>query len=78
MVLGPDLLRTWRGERTQREAAQVLGLDQGRYSQYENAKRRPGRFWAVKIAAATGGAVPIESWDMPARCERLATEQKAS
>ena len=60
------LLRTWRGDRGQTEAAKLVGTDQARYSQLERGIRKPGRSLAVSIERGTDGVVPVEAWDEPA------------
>lgn len=62
--LGSRLLSEWRHREglNQTEAARCLGVDQGRYSQFERGTRRPGLQRAIRIQDGTGGAVPVESW----------------
>lgn len=59
---GPELLRAWRGERKQQEAADLIGIDLARYNGFEHDRLRPGLDWAFAIEVATDGAVPAESW----------------
>lgn len=61
---GHERLRAWR-ERlkiTQVEAAARLGIDFVTLSKFERGKLRPGLERAVRIADATDGEVPVESW----------------
>lgn len=59
---GEKLLYKWRGDRSQQEAADVIGIDLARYNAFENGRARPGLDWAVRIEEATDGAVPAKSW----------------
>lgn len=61
---GPNLLRGWRGRLglTQSQAASKLGIDCFQVSRYERGAGRPSLVNASKIANATDGAVPFESW----------------
>ena len=59
---GSRLLITWRGDRSQQEAANLIGIDLARYNAFENERARPGLDWAVKIEDVTGGQVPVRSW----------------
>jgi transcriptional regulator with XRE-family HTH domain len=72
---GHELLAIWRARNkfSQVIAAQLLGVDQGRYSQYERGKRRPGRLNALLIEDRTAGAVPATSWDPEAAKFRRAS-----
>ena len=58
------LLRTWRkgAGKTQGDAAEALGVAQPTWSEYEKGKKTPRTMHALKLAALTEGAVPIESW----------------
>lgn len=64
---GAQRLAEWRARKglTQVAAAREVGVDQGRYSQFERGVRAPGRKRAVRIATATKGWVPVASWDIP-------------
>lgn len=64
-------LRAWRSRAklNQTSAAQRIGVDQGRYSQFENGNRKPGRVLAVRIHELTG--IPVHLWEQPA-LERVA------
>lgn len=59
---GSRLLGKWRKARglTQQRAAELIGCDQGKYSQYERGTARPGLHRAVVIRSVTG--VPVEDW----------------
>ena len=59
---GRELLRQWieRRCRTDREAAQILGLDHTYLSQILSGRRRPGLVNSVKIERVTG--IVVESW----------------
>lgn len=59
---GPKLLSKWRGDRSQQEAADLIGIDLARYNAFENERARPGLDWAVKIEDVTEGEVPAKSW----------------
>lgn len=63
--MGSRLLAEWRARRgmTQVQAAMLIGVDQGRYSQYERGEARPGRARANRIATGTNGEVPTSAWD---------------
>jgi len=67
MTKGAVLLRKWRGDRTQLQAAEIIGLaDHTRLSKFERGDR-PGLDQAVLIERGTGGAVPVESWTEEAK-----------
>ena len=53
MNIGAQLLRAWRGERSQKDAARALTLDQGRYSELERGVRRPGLHLASRLRRLT-------------------------
>lgn len=57
---GPDKLRAWRGERTQVEAAQIIGCNPSFISQLETAKNQPSIDWAIVIEHHTG--IPPRDW----------------
>lgn len=61
MRAGVRLFRAWRGGRSQAEVGALIGVSQNAVSKWE-AGATPGLEYLVKIAAASGGAVPIESW----------------
>jgi transcriptional regulator with XRE-family HTH domain len=63
--LGAHLLTAWRGNRTQNFIGQLFGSDLTTVSKIERGYRKPGRVLALRIAKATGGFVPVETWDMP-------------
>lgn len=55
---------------SQADAAKRLGLGAGALSEYERGKKVPRIKHALHIQRATGGAVPIDTWDeMPADTE---------
>ena len=63
----PRLLKAWREDTaqiTQGKAAKQLGVSQPTWSDYEHGRKVPRTRVAVKIAAMTGGAVPVESWGL--------------
>jgi predicted transcriptional regulator len=60
-----ELLRKWRGKRTQEEAATVLRITQSVLSEYEKGKKDPSVIRALEIEERTAGAVPVESWRKP-------------
>ena len=64
--LGAVLLRRWRAERGQTEAARLIDVDQARYSQWERGVRKPGRTAAANIQEVTHGAVQVLAWDLEA------------
>lgn len=68
---GPDLLKAWRGGRTQSAACAIVGLDPATYNAFESGRMRPGLKRAAKIEAGTGGAVPISAW-VPTSAARAA------
>ena len=47
---------------TQAAFAQQLGVTQGTVSKWKAGEKRPGLDMALKIEAATSGAVPVASW----------------
>jgi DNA-binding XRE family transcriptional regulator len=59
---GPELLKKWRGDRKQQDAADLIGIDLARYNAFEHDRARPGLDWAFEIERATDGAVPADSW----------------
>lgn len=59
---GSKLLTEWRGERSQQDAADLIGIDLARYNAFEKERARPGLDWAVKIEDVTAGSVPAKSW----------------
>lgn len=62
--LGSRLLREWRESSGLRQipAAPLLGLSQGGLSDLETGRRGAGRECSLRIALATAGAVPADSW----------------
>lgn len=60
----PELLKNWRKAAglSQGEAAKQLDVRQPTWSDYEQGNKVPRTILAVKIAAMTSGAVPVESW----------------
>lgn len=59
---GAQLLEKWRGDRSQQEAADLIGIDLARYNAFENDRARPGLDWAVRIEEVTKGYVPAKTW----------------
>jgi DNA-binding XRE family transcriptional regulator len=61
---GPTLLAEWRAREghTQEKAAELLGLSQSAFCEYEKGRSVPRVATAVKIARGTNGGVPIEAW----------------
>jgi DNA-binding XRE family transcriptional regulator len=62
-------LKTWRTEvakLSQGGAAELFDVRQPTYSDWENGRKTPRTVLALKIAAMTEGAVPIESWGVEA------------
>jgi len=58
----PETLRAWRGERTLREAADIIGCDPSYLSLLENRKRVPSdRKLSLKLFKIAG--IPPEAWD---------------
>ena len=57
-------LRQYRKERKikQREFAALVGASNAYICAIEKGHRLPGRDLAIRIARATDGAVPVESW----------------
>jgi len=55
------LFKDWRGQRTQKEAAPVLGVDQTTLCYWESGKKRPHLLRAKDIEEKTGGAVTEEA-----------------
>lgn len=67
--MGPrEKLRKWRGERTYREAADVLGCDASYVRYIEIGKRKPGRDLAERIRIEVGVQPP--EWSGKARERR--------
>ncbi len=67
----PGLLKSWREAEnlSQGEAAKLLEVSQPSWSDYEQGNKVPRTVLAVKIAALTKGAVPVESWLPPSSNE---------
>lgn len=59
---GPNLLKKWRGKRTQASACALVGLDPATYNAFEMGRARPGLKRAARIESGTDGAVPIGAW----------------
>jgi|HubBroStandDraft_6_1064221.scaffolds.fasta_scaffold643826_2 transcriptional regulator with XRE-family HTH domain len=57
-----ERLKEWRGQRTQAEAAKLLGISQAALSDYESDRKTPDVVRARRIRDLTGGAVPFSSW----------------
>lgn len=53
-------LRGWRGKRSQKEAAGLLGITQGQYSRVESGAAKPSRELAQTIRFVTRGRVRID------------------
>lgn len=59
---GPELLREWRGNRTQPEAAEILGCTFQQVSHWETGFHRPEADRRFEIERLTEGYVPASSW----------------
>lgn len=59
-----ELLLAWRKRRklTQEKAADLVGVRQATWSEYEHGKKIPRTRLALKIAKLTRGAVPVTAW----------------
>lgn len=58
----PEALRAWRGKRTLRQAAELIGCDPSYLSLLENRKLLPGdRILSLRLHKVAG--IPPESWD---------------
>lgn len=57
-----ELLREWRGERTQIEASALLGVSQTALSDYESGKKIPGLDVAFRIEEVTKRRVRAAMW----------------
>ena len=64
---GAELLKGWRGDRTQEEVCRLLDIDHGAYCAFETGYRRPGLERAGEIEKGTDGAVPIQAWLEPSQ-----------
>ena len=62
--LAARCLIAWRTKKalTQTQAAALFGVDQGRYSQIELGKRRPGLLLATRMQVRTNAAVRVMDW----------------
>jgi transcriptional regulator with XRE-family HTH domain len=61
---GATLLRQWckANNISQREAGKRMGVSGASVADWKLGKKKPGADNALKIAALTDGAVPIEAW----------------
>lgn len=59
------LLRSWRGERTLREAASELGISHSSIVRYERGDQIPPVDLALHISDVTG--IPVHAWGGPRR-----------
>lgn len=58
----PEDLRAWRGQRTLREAADLVGCDPSYLSLLENRKKKPSdRRLSLRLERVAG--IPPEAWD---------------
>lgn len=58
----PKMLREWRGNRTLREAADLVGCDPSYLSLLENRKKKPvDRILSLQLKRVAG--IPPEAWD---------------
>ena len=57
---------------TQHEWSRRLGVSKGHLSQLVSGSKKPSLDLALRIAAMTDGAVPVESWARPAASEDAA------
>jgi transcriptional regulator with XRE-family HTH domain len=55
------LLRQWRGQMSQRQAAKLLGMTQGRYCELEHG-HVPSLARADEIEKRTRGKVKLKDW----------------
>jgi len=61
LMTGGEQLRTWRGDRTLREAALAIGCDPSHISLLENGLRRtPGLELAQRLLDIAG--IPLSAW----------------
>jgi DNA-binding XRE family transcriptional regulator len=67
---GPHLLKLWRVETrnlSQEVAAEMVGVHQNTWSDWEHGHKAPRIEAAIRIAVVTDGACPIESWAKPVK-----------
>lgn len=62
---GSQLLAKWRGELTQAQAADLLGLDPASYNRFEHGIRKPSAEVSFRIERLSDGSVPAKSWYEP-------------
>lgn len=60
--------------RTDQEWADSLGISRSHFTMLKNGTAQPGKTLMTKIAAETGGAVPVTVWfdDAPAQSDTAA------
>lgn len=49
-----EILKTWRGDRKKKDAAAILGVVPGFYSDLESGKKQPGKQLILKLVELTG------------------------
>jgi len=62
---GSQLLKEWRGDATQAQAAKLVKLDPASYNRFENGVRRPPAPIGFELERLTDGRVPAKSWYEP-------------
>jgi DNA-binding XRE family transcriptional regulator len=62
MKTGADLLRAWRGKRSQAEVAELLGVNQGTVSRLEAGEYEPGVALAIRLDRLSDGTIPVSAW----------------
>jgi DNA-binding XRE family transcriptional regulator len=61
----PQLLKQWRTvtrNLSQADAAEMVGVHQNTWSDWENGRKAPRIETALRIAAVTDGVCPVEAW----------------
>lgn len=58
---GGELLRAWRGDRSQEDVGRVLGVHQSTVARLESGDQEPTAGLALEIEKMTDGAVPASS-----------------
>jgi transcriptional regulator with XRE-family HTH domain len=76
MSTAGEQLRAWRGERTMREAAAVIGCDPSHISLLENGRRKkPGLDLAQRLQEIAG--IPLSAWSVAVKTPRKAKLAKS-
>jgi transcriptional regulator with XRE-family HTH domain len=80
LSLASGLLKTWREDSglNQSKAAQLLGVSQPSYSDYENGRKTPRTVVAIRVAEVTSNAVPVSSWAQPPLDEATDPDDEAT